>query len=78
MKTLMREASGHMRFSWKSEQAISHFLQPLHFERSRAIHISRFSSGAKPLQLSPKHETLILALGKFKFDAIKANPMKNL
>jgi hypothetical protein len=32
MKTLILEVSGHMRFSWKSEHAISHFLHPLHFE----------------------------------------------
>jgi len=42
MKTLILEASGHMRFSWKSEQAISHFLHPLHFEKSLAIHIGSF------------------------------------
>jgi len=42
MKTLILDASGHMLFSWKSEQAISHFLQPLHFERSRAIQIGPF------------------------------------
>jgi len=39
MKTLILEASGHMRFSWKSEHAISHFLQPLQFEKSLAIQI---------------------------------------
>jgi hypothetical protein len=43
IKTLILEASGQMRFSWKSEQAISHFLQPLHLERSRAIHNGVFS-----------------------------------
>jgi len=31
-----------MRFSWKSEQAISHLLQPLHLDRSLAIHIGSF------------------------------------
>jgi hypothetical protein len=36
------EASGHMRFSWKSEQAISHFRHPLHFESSLAIQIGSF------------------------------------
>jgi len=43
MKTLILEASGHMRFSWKSEHAISHFLHPLHFEKSLAIQIGSFS-----------------------------------
>jgi len=42
MKTLILEASGHMRFSWKSEHAISHLLHPLHFEKSLAIHIGSF------------------------------------
>jgi len=31
-----------MRFSWKSEHAISHFLHPLHLESSLAIHIGSF------------------------------------
>lgn len=42
IKTLILEASGHMRFSWKSEQAISHFLQPLHLDSSLAIQIGSF------------------------------------
>jgi membrane protein YqaA with SNARE-associated domain len=42
MKTLILDASGHMRFSWKSEHAISHFLHPLHFESSLAIQIGSF------------------------------------
>ena len=42
MKTLILEASGHMRFSWKSEHAISHFLHPLHFDKSLAIQIGSF------------------------------------
>jgi hypothetical protein len=42
MKTLMREASGHIRFSWKSEHATSHFLQPLHFDSSLAIQTGSF------------------------------------
>jgi hypothetical protein len=45
MKILILEASGHMRFSWKSEHAISHFLQPLHFESSLAIQIGSFFVG---------------------------------
>jgi len=32
MKTRILEASGQMRFSWKKEQAISHFLHPLHLK----------------------------------------------
>jgi hypothetical protein len=39
MKTRTIEASGHMRFSWKSEQAISHLRHPLHLESSLAIQI---------------------------------------
>jgi hypothetical protein len=42
MNTLILEASGHMRFSWASEQAISHFLQALHLESSLAIQIGCF------------------------------------
>ena len=42
MKTLILEVSGHMRLSWKSEHTISHFLHPLHFEKSLAIHIGSF------------------------------------
>ncbi len=42
MKTLTIEASGHMRFSWKSEQAISHLRHPLHLESSLAIQIGSF------------------------------------
>jgi len=42
MKTLTLEASGHMRFSWASEHAISHFLHPLHLESSLAIQIGSF------------------------------------
>jgi hypothetical protein len=45
MKTLILEASGHMRFSWKSEHAISHFLQPLHLDKSLAIQIGSFFVG---------------------------------
>jgi hypothetical protein len=45
MKTLILEASGHMRFSWKSEHAISHFLQPLHFAKSLAIQMGSFFVG---------------------------------
>jgi hypothetical protein len=45
MKTLILDASGHMRFSWKSEQAISHFLQPLHLAKSLAIQIASFFVG---------------------------------
>jgi hypothetical protein len=40
MKTLTLDASGHIRFSCASEHAISHFLQPLHFDSSRAIQIA--------------------------------------
>jgi hypothetical protein len=39
MKTLIIEASGQTRFSWKSEHAISHFLHPLHLDSSLAIQI---------------------------------------
>jgi membrane protein YqaA with SNARE-associated domain len=42
MNTVTLEASGHIRFSWKSEHAISHFLHPLHLESSRAIQIGSF------------------------------------
>jgi hypothetical protein len=42
MKTLILEASGHIRFSWESEHAISHLRQPLHFESSLAIQIGSF------------------------------------
>jgi hypothetical protein len=42
MKTLILDASGHIWFSWKSEHAISHFLQPLHLESSLAIQIGSF------------------------------------
>jgi len=42
MKTLIIEASGHMRFSWESEHVISHFLHPLHLESSLAIQIGSF------------------------------------
>jgi hypothetical protein len=42
MKTVIRDAVGHTRFSWYSEQAISHFLHPLHFESSRAIQMGSF------------------------------------
>jgi hypothetical protein len=45
MKTLTLEASGHMRFSWESEQAISHFLHPLHLDRSLAIQMGSFLVG---------------------------------
>jgi hypothetical protein len=45
MKTLILEASGHIRFSWKSEHAISHFLQPLHLDKSLAIQIGSFFVG---------------------------------
>jgi hypothetical protein len=45
MKTLTLEASGHMRFSWVSEHAISHFLHPLHLESSLAIQIGSFLTG---------------------------------
>jgi hypothetical protein len=45
MKTLILEASGHMRFSWEREHAISHFLQPLHFAKSLAIHMGSFFVG---------------------------------
>jgi len=52
MKTLILEASGHICFSWKSEQAISHFRHPLHFESSLAIHIgSFFFAIPKPLEM---------------------------
>jgi hypothetical protein len=47
MKTLILDASGQMRFSWESEHAISHFLQPLHRERSLAIQTSFFFVLAK-------------------------------
>jgi len=43
MKTLILEASGHMRSSWKREHAISHFLHPLHLDRSLAIHMGSSS-----------------------------------
>jgi hypothetical protein len=56
----MREASGHMRFSWKSEQTISHLLQPLHFERSLAIHIA-------PTNNKPPDMLRDLKLCKFPF-----------
>jgi len=42
MKTLILDASGHMRFSWASEHAISHLRQPLHFDNSLAIQIGSF------------------------------------
>jgi hypothetical protein len=42
MNILTLEASGQMRFSWESEQAISHLRQPLHFVNSRAIQIGSF------------------------------------
>jgi hypothetical protein len=42
MKTVILDAVGQMRFSWYNEQAISHFLHPLHFESSRAIQIGSF------------------------------------
>jgi hypothetical protein len=44
MKTLILDASGHIRFSWKSEHAISHLRHPLHFESSLAIQIGSFLS----------------------------------
>ena len=39
MKTRTLDASGQILDSWDNEHAISHFRQPLHLERSLAIHI---------------------------------------
>ena len=63
MKTLILEASGHMRFSWKSEHAISHFLHPLHFEKSLAIQIGsffvvNFSPSCGNLKFSVNHASI--------------------
>jgi hypothetical protein len=51
MKTLIIDASGHICFSWKSEHAISHFLQPLHLASSLAIQIGSLFFFAKLVSL---------------------------
>jgi hypothetical protein len=51
MNTLIIEASGQTRFSWKSEHAISHFLHPLHLDSSLATQIGSFLGvNCKPLK----------------------------
>ena len=63
MKTLILEVSGHMRFSWESEHVISHFLHPLHFEKSLATHIgsffvANFNPSCKALKFSVNHASI--------------------
>jgi hypothetical protein len=68
MNILILEASGHIRFSWESEHAISHFRHPLHFESSLAIQIGCFlAANSKPSQKIV--EMFVNAL-RFKCDAI--------
>jgi hypothetical protein len=62
MKTRIREASGQIRFSWDREQAISHFLHPLHLESSRAIQIGSFL----PANFHPLREVPCLLALRFK------------
>lgn len=51
MKTLIIDASGQTRFSWKSEHSISHFLHPLHLDSSLAIQIgSLLGVNCEPLK----------------------------
>jgi len=51
MNTLIIEASGQTRFSWKSEHATSHFLHPLHLDNSLAIQIgSLLGANREPLK----------------------------
>ena len=56
-----------MRFSWKSEHAISHFLQPLHLDKSLAIQIGSFLVvNSKP---SKKIVEMFVNTLRFKCDA---------